>query len=393
MNFYWLYVGTTPGGLELFSSNEWVTNRTQAVNNLPETGQPIYVRLYSAIGTNAFYRDYIYTAAEPLASEPDMTVEQSGGSSLADGLSSIEFGDINVGRNSAAVTVTIVNSGTGNLTDLAVSKDGANSNDFAIGAVGATTLAPKASTTFTVTFTPGGAGARNATMHIASNVSGSKNPFDISLSGSGTTGLPLAQALDASGLTWTTGGDANWMGQGVSTHDGVSAAQSGSVADGQETWLQTTVTGPGTLSFWWKVDSLQDFDYLNFQMDGVMQFFISGSVAWEQRTVPIATGSHTLRWAYTKDVGAAGADAGWVDQVQMAGTNNPANVSVSVLAVAGNFTLTWPITVAQYLPEYTDSLFSPNWIAVPQTPSSAGDNFVVTVPGGQTTRFFRLRRQ
>src|SRR5207248_745042 len=163
-------------------------------------------------------------------------------------------------------------------------------------------------------------------------------------------------------------------------------------ADGQETWIQTTVTGPGTLSFWWKVDSLENFDYLNFEVDEVLQFFISGSVAWEQRTVPIAAGSHTLRWAYMKDVGAVGADAGWVDQVQMA-ANNPTNVTLSILAVAGNFTLTWPIAGAQYLPEYTDSLVSPNWIPVPETPSSAGDNFVVTVAAaGETTRFFRLRR-
>ena len=127
-----------------------------------------------------------------------------------------------------------------------------------------------------------------------------KNPFDISLSGfgataGGTTGLPLAQAMDASGLTWTTGGDANWIGQGVTTHDGVSAARSGSVADGQETWLQTTVMGPGTLRFWWKVDSAENFDCLDFEVDGAKPLFISGSVAWEEKIIPIATGNHTLR--------------------------------------------------------------------------------------------------
>jgi hypothetical protein len=58
-------------------------------------------------------------------------------------------------------------------------------------------------------------------------------------------------------VLWITGGDANWSGQTVTTHDGMDAAQSGIVADSQETWMQTTVTGPGTLSFWWKVDSFR----------------------------------------------------------------------------------------------------------------------------------------
>ncbi len=39
------------------------------------------------------------------------------------------------------------------------------------------------------------------------------------------------------------------------SHDGVDAARTGPLLDGQVTWLQTTVNGPGTLSFWWNVSS------------------------------------------------------------------------------------------------------------------------------------------
>ena len=38
------------------------------------------------------------------------------------------------------------------------------------------------------------------------------------------------------------------------------AARSGSLLDGQVAWLQTTVTGPGTLSFWWNVSSEEGAD-------------------------------------------------------------------------------------------------------------------------------------
>ena len=92
-------------------------------------------------------------------------------------------------------------------------------------------------------------------------MNGGKNPSHIQLSGSGvtagaTTDLPLAQALDNSTLPFTTGGDANWTSQAVISHDGAAAAQTGKLTESQETWLQTTVSGPGTLTFWWKVDSL-----------------------------------------------------------------------------------------------------------------------------------------
>ena len=57
---------------------------------------------------------------------------------------------------------------------------------------------------------------------------------------------PLGDALDAPSLAWTTGGDANWLSQTSVTHDGVDAGQNGDISDSQESWVQTTVTGPGT---------------------------------------------------------------------------------------------------------------------------------------------------
>lgn len=67
--------------------------------------------------------------------------------------------------------------------------------------------------------------------------------------------ITLGEAVDNVSLTWTTGGDADWFGQtSVYYYDG-DAAQSGDIASGQSSWIQTTVTGPGILSFYWKVSS------------------------------------------------------------------------------------------------------------------------------------------
>jgi uncharacterized repeat protein (TIGR01451 family) len=129
-------------------------------------------------------------------------------------------------------------------------------------------------------------------------------------------GISLSQAVDAPELIWTTGGNSNWVGQAGVTHDGADAAQTGGITHSQTNWLQTTVTGPGMLTFWWKVSSEADFDYLRFAVDANVQASLAGEVNWQQRTHLISTGAHTLRWTYAKDAGGnAGQDKAWVDQV------------------------------------------------------------------------------
>src|ERR1039457_5309418 len=64
----------------------------------------------------------------------------------------------------------------------------------------------------------------------------------------------LGEALNATNLSWTTSGTSGaqgWSVEGATTHDGVSAVQSAVVTGSQTSTLQTTVTGPGTLTFWW----------------------------------------------------------------------------------------------------------------------------------------------
>ncbi|WP_295443585.1 C1 family peptidase [uncultured Thiodictyon sp.] len=130
------------------------------------------------------------------------------------------------------------------------------------------------------------------------------------------TPVSLADAVDAPGLNWTTGGNASWLGEHVISHDGTDAAQGGGISDNQTTWLQTTVSGPGTLSYYWKVSSEGGWDYLRFYIDGVEQSNITGETAWDSQSWGIAAGSHTLKWAYTKDYSVSqGNDAGWLDQV------------------------------------------------------------------------------
>ena len=59
---YWLYVGTTQGGNQLYDQDRG-TNRSATVTGLPTNGSTIHVRLWSKIGANWPYVDYTYVAS------------------------------------------------------------------------------------------------------------------------------------------------------------------------------------------------------------------------------------------------------------------------------------------------------------------------------------------
>jgi M6 family metalloprotease-like protein/uncharacterized repeat protein (TIGR02543 family) len=151
-------------------------------------------------------------------------------------------------------------------------------------------------------------------------ISSFNNPAYADSSDANFTLMPqptLAESLDAAGLTWTLSGNGNWFAQSNTTKDGVDAAQSGAIGNDQNSSMDTTVTGPGTMTFWWKVSSESTYDFLRFYINGVEQAgSISGEVNWAQKTFNIPSGTQTLKWSYTKDyIEANGSDCGWVDQV------------------------------------------------------------------------------
>jgi hypothetical protein len=130
------------------------------------------------------------------------------------------------------------------------------------------------------------------------------------------TVMEFRDALNASGLSWALGGDAEWSPETAFTHDGVAAAQSGSIWNSEQSSLSTTVSGPGTLAFWWKVSSEESYDYLRFLLSGTERVAISGEVDWQMKSFKVPAGSQTLMWRYEKDFSVgSGLDAGWLDEV------------------------------------------------------------------------------
>lgn len=93
--------------------------------------------------------------------------------------------------------------GTGNLSLQGLGLGGADNAQFSVSSPGVTLLAPNATATFTVTFSPTSAGVKNAVVNIASDDT-DENPFRINVSGTGVANDDLAvtdQALtEAQGL-------------------------------------------------------------------------------------------------------------------------------------------------------------------------------------------------
>jgi len=151
---------------------------------------------------------------------------------------------------------------------------------------------------------------------LAKGGSGADTYLDIQIGFGSTPPVTLSEALDLADAVWTTGGDRSWAGQTAVAYDGTDAAVSGGIDHNQQSFVETTVTGPGTLTFWWKVSSEPGYDYLSILSDGLVIDSISGEQTWQQRTNFVPAGAHTFRWRYSKDGSVvAGSDRGWLDGV------------------------------------------------------------------------------
>src|SRR5438477_298572 len=75
--------------------------------------------------------------------------------------------------------------------------------------------------------------------------------------------VELREALDDTNLVWTTSGTRPWSLQFAETHDGADAAEGGPLQAGiiaEANSISSGVIGPGTLSFWWKLENAECFE-------------------------------------------------------------------------------------------------------------------------------------
>jgi hypothetical protein len=123
---------------------------------------------------------------------PEITVLGNGNIILDEDNSPITTDYTNLGTTGIGVgltrTYTIQNSGTVNLTIGTITVAGLNASEFVVTTAPAASVAPAASTTFSIKFTPTILGTRNANVSFVTN-DPDENPFNFDIAGVGSTGL------------------------------------------------------------------------------------------------------------------------------------------------------------------------------------------------------------
>jgi uncharacterized delta-60 repeat protein len=113
---------------------------------------------------------------------PNVSVLLVGGETLNNGSASLDFGAVHWPSSGDTKTIAITNSGNAPLSGLALGLGGANPGDFNITPLASTTLAPGASTSFEVGFSPLSSGSKSALFSLSSN-DPDDTPFQIALGG------------------------------------------------------------------------------------------------------------------------------------------------------------------------------------------------------------------
>jgi len=130
--------------------------------------------------------------------------------------------------------------------------------------------------------------------------------------------LTLAGALGTTNLAWRTGGDSVWFPEAQVSADGLDAAQSGALDSKGAGWIETTVIGPGTLSFKWRFAPGGANSGIDFLIDGDYEDGLTDATdGWEDCTVEIGAGRHVMRWEFYGSDGDNG--TAWLDQLVWTG--------------------------------------------------------------------------
>jgi len=162
-------------------------------------------------------------------------------------------------------------------------------------------------------------------------------PYSTNIVMSLTIGLLVEdfETGDFSAYEWSFNGDAEWVIDEATYYEGSYSAKSGSIVDEQTSSLVITVnvTTDDQISFYRKVSSESNYDYLRFYIDGIQKDEWSGEVDWEEVSFPVTAGEHTFTWSYEKDYSvSSGDDCGWVDFIVFPSFAGAAPLAVAVSA-------------------------------------------------------------
>jgi len=178
---------------------------------------------------------------------------------------------------------------------------------------------------------------------------------------------------------WQFDGNAPWEVVSGQAYEGTYSAKSGTIGHSASSGLLLTmdVVANDTISFFRRVSSENNYDWLEFYIDGVRQDRWSGERSWEKFSYPVLAGIRTFRWVYVKDYSvASGLDAAWVDNVEMPAT-------IHTVAFAGFDSQQCgptPIMLEGYASQYEELQWTSSGDGVFENP---GEMSTIYTPGSQ----------
>ena len=197
---------------------------------------------------------------------------------------------------------------------------------------------------------------------------------------------------------WEFGGNADWVITDSDVYEGAYSAKSGNIGDSQNSQLLITidVTADDQISFFRKVSSEGNYDYLRFYIDGVQQGAWDGEVDWAEVSYPVTAGEHTFKWAFEKDGSVSnGSDCGWIDYIlfppfaggaaplSVTASANPSEICAGESSQLNAFAM-GGTGVFEYEWDPATGLDDPNIQSPIATPEST-TTYTVTVDDGNTT--------
>lgn len=188
------------------------------------------------------------------------------------------------------------------------------------------------------------------------------------------------ESLTFSVFPWINLSDVPWTINKTNSIDGNISARSGSIShNGTSTLaIRTFFPKADTLKFIYKVSSEQNYDYLQFNLNGEELLKAAGETPWVKKSFSIPAGVNKMEWSFKKDNSVSqGEDCAWVDQIDFS-MANPVNYIQRDLEVAR---IVNPVQKYTYEQEpVTVRLYNPGRDTI------NGFNLAYTVNNGTTVR-------
>ncbi len=155
--------------------------------------------------------------------------------------------------------------------------------------------------------------------------------------------------------TWDTDGANGWLFESATDTD---VLRSGVIGASTNSWMETTIVGPASFSFDWKVSCNTRGHYLQWLVDGVEQSRIRGEVDWTTVSASIPEGEHVIRFNYVKgSTAASGEDKGQVRNFVI----DPVRIETEDMQVLWDWSTNYFVSVITT--GYGNADFTTGWVA------------------------------